>query len=147
MNLQWNFVSVVLSKEIKDNANIYMTFLLFIFYLPCCDNWTTAAGNCVETATGVAPTAEILISAPWGKPASVPAVIVLPVCNAVEVDALPVLVVEEATEKLRLRANPVSSVADDSWDCVFCNITIMNEIFFNKIYKKKNRKYFLHKFN
>lgn len=36
-------------------------------WLPCCVNWTTAAGSCVETATGVAPTAGIFISAPCGK--------------------------------------------------------------------------------
>lgn len=37
-----------------------------LWNLPCCVNCCTAAGNFVETATGVAPTAGILISAPWG---------------------------------------------------------------------------------
>lgn len=35
--------------------------------LPCWLSWTTAAGNVVDTATGVAPTPGILISAPIGK--------------------------------------------------------------------------------
>lgn len=35
--------------------------------LPCCVSWTTAAGSFVEMATGVAPTAGILISASGGS--------------------------------------------------------------------------------
>lgn len=35
--------------------------------LPCWLSWATAAGNVVDTATGVAPTPGILISAPCGK--------------------------------------------------------------------------------
>lgn len=37
-----------------------------MFRLPCCVNCTTAAGSFVETATGVAPTDGIFISASGG---------------------------------------------------------------------------------
>lgn len=37
-----------------------------MFCLPCCVNCTTAAGSFVETATGVAPTDGIFISASGG---------------------------------------------------------------------------------
>lgn len=36
----------------------------FLFDLPCWLNWATAAGNLVETATGVAPIPGIFISVP-----------------------------------------------------------------------------------
>lgn len=39
-----------------------------MFRLPCCVNCTTAAGSFVETATGVAPTDGIFISASGGDP-------------------------------------------------------------------------------
>ena len=47
-----------------------------MFSLPCCVSCTTAAGSCVETATGVAPTAGIFISAPCGKLVAAAVVIV-----------------------------------------------------------------------
>lgn len=66
-------------------------------YIPCWVSCTTAAGSFVETATGVAPTAGILISAPCGSTSPLALVVVeLPLTHAlpgVEVVAVAVVVV------------------------------------------------------
>jgi len=63
--------------------------------LPCCVSWTTAAGSLVEMATGVAPTAGILISASTARTLPLASAEVADVLVAAPLVAVPGTVVLE----------------------------------------------------
>lgn len=118
--------------------------------LPCCVNCWTAAGNFVDTATGVAPTTGIFISAPCGGNG-------LPLASVAVLGSRDVTTVVEADEEGIMREDDVvlpsnltplcvetrEGFPDDNvetaavdinvgelrWDCVFCKEIKMKNYF------------------
>lgn len=70
-----------------------LNLILNDLVLPCCVNCTTAAGSFVETATGVAPTAGIFISASGGNALPLVSTKLLVIGNAPVVATVVVVVV------------------------------------------------------
>lgn len=104
----------------RDFESWLRVIILNKFSLPCCVNCTTAAGSFVETATGVAPTAGIFISASGGNALPLASTKLLVVDNA------PVVVV--VVDPLLLGLDDAVAAADvvllpdfaGNRDCVFC---------------------------